>query len=342
MKTYSIIQRNKSQGFKTWYLRIYDNENGKTTFKSLKTENKHQAAELMRQHINQASESGEAGERRKLEKIYLKSAFADYLKQLETQNASENTITTYKSMIKGFIDFCHAMNIDTLKETTQQTAAAFFGSMNTKPSTKRRAHTILKTFYKWVLEFYDIDQKNIFSKVKTPKPETSNRFFWTNEQIEQILQAVNDKRRRLLYALCAYQGLRFTEAAGLQWEQVKSDSLEIIGKGRKFAKIPLSDKMKAEFIKAGGRKESGPIFAKRFHNHIENKILQDLCKKLFIEDNTPIHLHRFRHSFGSNLLKAGVNVVSVSKLMRHENANITLKYYAHVLAEDLTEAINKL
>ena len=44
-----------------------------------------------------------------------------------------------------------------------------------------------------------------------------------------------------------------------------------------------------------------------------------------------VRFHDLRHSFASNLLATGWDVVTVSKLLGHANPQITLTIYAHVL-----------
>ena len=53
------------------------------------------------------------------------------------------------------------------------------------------------------------------------------------------------------------------------------------------------------------------------------------------------HAHRFRHSFGSNLIRADVNVKVVQTLMRHESIQMTLDIYGHILDVDADDAIAK-
>ena len=52
--------------------------------------------------------------------------------------------------------------------------------------------------------------------------------------------------------------------------------------------------------------------------------------------------HKFRHSFASNLLRNGANVVAVSKLMRHFSPTITLNTYSHIIPDDLGKTLNLL
>jgi integrase len=54
------------------------------------------------------------------------------------------------------------------------------------------------------------------------------------------------------------------------------------------------------------------------------------------------HAHRFRHSFGSNLIRAGVNIKIVQTLMRHESITLTLDTYGHILDTDCEKAISKV
>jgi integrase len=44
-----------------------------------------------------------------------------------------------------------------------------------------------------------------------------------------------------------------------------------------------------------------------------------------------VRFHDLRHSFASNLLAAGVDVVTVSKLMGHASPQITLTVYSDVV-----------
>ena len=47
-----------------------------------------------------------------------------------------------------------------------------------------------------------------------------------------------------------------------------------------------------------------------------------------------IHFHDLRHSFASNLLGAGVDVVTVSKALGHSDPHITFTVYAHVIPKE--------
>ena len=59
-----------------------------------------------------------------------------------------------------------------------------------------------------------------------------------------------------------------------------------------------------------------------------------------VKAELPHHsLHILRHSFGSKLIRNGVDVTIVSKLMGHSNITITYNKYIHVIQSQQIRAI---
>ena len=53
-------------------------------------------------------------------------------------------------------------------------------------------------------------------------------------------------------------------------------------------------------------------------------------------------LHTLRHTFGSMLVRKGVQLVVVSRMMGHSNIQITINRYIHILQEQQAEGIELL
>jgi integrase len=86
-------------------------------------------------------------------------------------------------------------------------------------------------------------------------------------------------------------------------------------------KIPISETM-FEIYKRGH------IFSENSSRKFNLKC-QKLLKKCSLQTGIKnIHCHRFRHTFASQALSAGFDIVRVSKMLGHKNINITLKHYA--------------
>ena len=52
--------------------------------------------------------------------------------------------------------------------------------------------------------------------------------------------------------------------------------------------------------------------------------------------------HSLRHTFATRALECGMDVKTLSEILGHKNATVTLNRYAHSMMEHKKEMINKL
>ena len=116
--------------------------------------------------------------------------------------------------------------------------------------------------------------------------------------------------------------------------------------------IPLSDAVLREYathrlihqkemLKNGYRTSN--IFTTGTGNYYYRRnvtrALQRLCSRIGIRYRK---FHAFRHTFGTNLSRAGVPIEETFKLMGHSSINVTMKYYVHVDARRKLDAVEKI
>lgn len=203
------------------------------------------------------------------------------------------------------------------------------------------------------------------NKIKRPKPkEKQVECFsaWEQKKIEEAaLSAKKDKYRGII--LCLYTGLRIGELLALTWSDIDFEkSILSVTKtchdGNENGKhiriidtpktensrrqIPLSKtlvkmlkdikkKSKCKFVIADGEK---PVFIRSYQRTFEL-----LLKKLNLPHKG---FHSLRHTFATRALECGMDVKSLSEILGHKNAMITLNRYAHSLWEHKAEMMNKL
>lgn len=340
MLKYSIIQRNLAAGSKVWYLRTFDTVSKKVSFESLDTEKK---GDAQRELDKRNAERFKSPEQLRQERTApIKEAVFAWLDIMSRGNAG--TFDMYKGRINYFLDFCGSRKIERLGDFTTKEATELMGTMpaTNKASTIANKKRIYTAFFNWAFATYGIEKINPFKRVKTPKIKRKEREFWTLEQLGQILDNAGDPLERLLFAFMAFAGLRFFEAAGLCWENLDGGKLSIVGKGDKPAKVPIGGRLDGEiklYLDGKPRPDHGRIF-EGVYNVKENLNVKRICERLGIPGLS--HCHKFRHSFASNLLRAGASIVAVSKLMRHETPDITLKFYSHCLPDDLDQVLTLL
>ncbi len=90
------------------------------------------------------------------------------------------------------------------------------------------------------------------------------------------------------------------------------------------------------------QKKSGFVFATKDgmpnENYIRNCMLK-AAEKAGISKR--VHPHMLRHTYGSHLTMAGVDLPTIKELMGHSNISTTM-IYAHLQPEHLKKAVIKL
>lgn len=340
MRKFTIIQRNKAIGSKIWYLRIFDTDTKKITFESLGTEKKREAEDIL---AIRNSERFKTAEQIRLDKLpTIVDAVNKWLDFVSKGN--KGTFRVYSNKVPYLLDFCKERGITRIMDFTATDATNLINGLpeNNNTQTILNKKRVYSNIFNWIYSAYGIDKLSPFARVKTPKVHKTEREFWTVEQIEKILDATHEPSRRLLYAFMAFAGLRFFEAEGLTWENISGGKIAITGKGDKPARLPIGHRLNAEierFIDGKPHPDAGRVFTP-FYNSTENLHLKKTCSELGLSGTA--HCHKFRHSFASNLLRAGASIVAVSKLMRHEKPDITLRVYSHCLPDDLEETLKLL
>lgn len=341
MKKFSLIQRNKNSGSKIWYLRIFNTETHRINYQSTNTTVKYKAEQILEKqkqkiYLNPDEE--------KIESLPpLKELSIKYLDYVST-NFTAGTLRIYKARINEFLAYCKTHELTRFSEIKPIHANDIINPQTVKGITKRNKKMTLQAFFNWILSTYDIDKKNVFSKVKSPKVQKPIREFWTPEQIKIIIEACTDKQIKLAFALMAFCGLRISETLNLRWCNLTKKTIAIVnGKGGKSVVLPLSEKAQQAITEyTNGTAQQPNSENKIFTISIDNivKHLKIVCKQKGIGGHN--HPHKFRHSFASNLLRNGGNIIAVSKLMRHATPSITLNIYAHILPNDLEQTLKLL
>lgn len=173
-------------------------------------------------------------------------------------------------------------------------------------------------------------------RVRKPAPTRSVPRPLADVDVERVLaEASGDMRAWVLLALL--QGLRAHEIAKLRGEDVGPDDLYVHGKGGKQAILPTHPQI-WELAESYPRR--GYWFPYR-DGHMPARLVSLRVGRLFDSLGLEGSLHRLRHTYGTRLLRAGVHIRRVQKLMRHANLATTAAYTA-VDEDELRAAIRLL
>lgn len=322
----TLVQKNKSKGILTWYARVPDSKG--IHFYSLGTSNKTEAKSVLVDKIR----DGVFDEKDDKSTITLGEAAVGYEKYCRGKGVKETSIEMFMISINMLKPLFGYKVVDITNKDISDTFMLAAEGIN--PTTYKNRKTVISMFYKYIVDVLEVIQVNPIPKAiqkrKAVKPE---RHFWTMEQVERIISAAITPQHRLLYSFMAFAGLRKSEAVAMTPDKIFDGEIHVKGKGDKFATIPVCPRLQREIDRC----------PKPWNLVFNEHTLVNTVKKALPEGFPgKAHAHRFRHSFGSNLIRAGVNIKTVQKLMRHENITITLDIYGHILDTDTKEAMEKV
>jgi len=148
------------------------------------------------------------------------------------------------------------------------------------------------------------------------------------EDIEKILHTIPDTPKgnqlRLAVKISFYSGLRVSEVLSLKPEDIvfgKKIYINVLGKGGKFRKTPCISSLKSELQNFTGF-TIGNVYARLTFEKSANKAL-----------NKHVTFHCLRHSFTTEMLKAGLPTFIVMRWLGHNDIRST-QVYAHLVDDD--------
>lgn len=343
MKSYSISQRKKSRGNMTWYGRTF--EDGLLVSEvSLKTTRRSDARAWL-DAMNAARFLPEAILRtgRPTEDREIDSAVSMFLESVSgSHGPSSATYRAYRSRLSGWVEWCNVERVTTLRGFTRETAARYCGETCSvdAPKTARERIRLLRQFFSWCDTTYELGGYDPMKGVKPPRPVKRAKAFWNPEEIDRILDAAPTPEFRLYWALMAFAGLRRAEAFAFGPSSIVDGKIRVVGKGNKEAFVPIGRRLSEELSRVELRE--GMFSTQRYIKPDRSGATLKRAVARAGLPNLDATNHKFRHSFASNLIRSGVNVKAVQQLMRHENVQVTLDTYSHLLQEDLQASADML
>jgi len=212
---------------------------------------------------------------------------------------------------------------------------------------------VQKHYPDWNAFFDDETFEEIkLAKRKNLKPKEEETF--TEEQLKLVLETTKDYGIFYYFTLLlAFSGLRLSEALSLKvsdFSEVSPKLWEIKVREAKFGKeriayliLPEEYSTAWRFFLTRAKYRKGlwrykfPSGGKVYH------LTSDKVVKFYLwlskELGFKVNAHKFRKTFTVWLLKKGLDIASVQKLLGHSTAKTTLEVYAKVHHEDLKNSL---
>lgn len=204
------------------------------------------------------------------------------------------------------------------------------------------------------------------NKLKRPKAKEKEVTCFTPAEQKKIEQAVmQDKRVKMRgIVLCLYSGLRIGELLALEWSDIdfKSgemsitknchDSKDANGKFTRITDTPKTATSKRviplpkpilQMLREMKKNSTSPYVISGGDTVLSVRSYQMSFELLLSKLNIPHRgFHSLRHTFATRALECGMDVKTLSEILGHKSAMITLNRYAHSLMDHKKNMMNRL
>jgi len=262
-------------------------------------------------------------------------------------NHKQSTISRDKCRIKlHIIPFFGAIP---LNKITVKDILIFKDSLQHAPGTFNKCYTLLHKAFSLAELWGYRENINPCRGVQKYPERKMERFLKKDEldKLEEVLKLEEIYRLKSPYVLAAirmliYTGCRMGEILTLKWEDIDLNDHCIHLKDSKTGKrtIPLNKSAKEVLHRIEKQKGNPFVFCgDKPRTHLINiqKAWQKIRKRAGISD---VRIHDLRHSFASFMIKNGVNLFEVSRLLGHRDIKTTTRYL-HLTNRELVEVANK-
>ena len=258
-----------------------------------------------------------------------------FIKNKKLRGLSKKSLQYYESQliklsewtIKSFIE----MNSNDLKEYL-----LFFRELNNcSKVTLNNVRRILSSFWSWM----EIEEKIIINPMKRIPhikiPKYIHKAF-TDEEVEVLrnyLYSQKSKRNVAIFELLLSSGLRLSELESLRIDDVNLVECEglVMGKGGKErifyfserAKVCITDYINSRIDNKEWLFVSEMAPYNKFGSSGIGYMVRETGRRCGIEN---VHPHRFRRTMATRLVRKGMPIEQVSKLLGHSNLEVTMRY----------------
>ncbi len=151
----------------------------------------------------------------------------------------------------------------------------------------------------------------------------------------------NEKSKSFIFFL-------YGEAVNLKLKDVKSDRIFVTGKGQKEREIYLPSEVKnaiddylIERTQGKTSSDKDYLFTTKIGRKMSYDYFRKICKRVSMNSGIKFHPHMARQTYATELLKKGLSVFYVARLLGHEDLSST-QIYLHASQEDAIYEVSKI
>jgi len=253
-------------------------------------------------------------------------------------NRAQATAETYRERIQSFLDSLVNQQLEVRHLKPYHVQQWIDSHPGWSDTTKAGKMTAVQAALNWAVRQGFIDRSPL---VGLQKPSKGRRESYVSvEDWPKLLAKVKTPTLRDAIVFTWETGVRPQELRKIEKRHCRLEEMRIVfvereSKGKRRQRVihltPMAAELAARLCK---RHPKGPIFRNRDGKPWKPYAMNNAMGRLAAHfGNRPLCFNDFRHGFGTRLLQAGVDPITVAALMGHKDPSTLAKVYSHVHAD---------
>ena len=275
-----------------------------------------------------------------------------FLHACHSRNLAVGTIEFYRKKLSCFVQFSSSLAILNISQITADHIRCFLIYLEERKHRPGGVHCYyrsVKTFLRWYeYEVEPVGWRNPMNKVKGPVVPLEPLDPVSIETIQALMNTCHrgsllDTRDRAVLLVLLDTGMRLAEFLALNkgdLDPIKGTILIRSGKGRKVRTSYLGEKSRHVLrLYLKGRKDYNPaLWVSRSGERLTETGVRMMLRRRSVNAGVPAPSpHDFRRAFAIERWRAGVDILTISRLMGHSSLQVLNRYLKQV-GEDLERA----
>jgi integrase/recombinase XerD len=291
----------------------------------------------------------------------LTNALSDFIDDREISGARPGTISFYRNELSIFVDWAAGTGLHDLNDITADIIRDYFVDLKSRRTRNGiyKNYTALKTWLRWSWDEYDRSGPCPINKIKVASQEAKQMPAITMDNFQKLIDTCNgrDGKRDLAILMFLFDtGIRRQELCRLTIACLrKNRTVNLEPDDTKTGEARLvfitRDTMKAILAYFAQRKEVSsvdPLFATEEEDFFTASGMRQVIRRRCSLAGLPEQgLHAFRRGFALESVRAGADIISVSRQLGHSRIETTKRYLPQSeddikSVHDRTSPINRL
>lgn len=295
--------------------------------------------------------------------MLLENVLKEYLYDCQLRKLSKRTIKSLRNNNNRlFLYLGNTYAIFELEEVRRVHVQSYINYLAEQGRKETYVNSILKNvrcLFRYCEEEQYIKESPV-RKVKFQKEEQTVIRTFNDDEVKRMVSFYSgkrylDQRNKLIMTILFDSGVRNSELCDIKMSDLSETSIRIHGKGKKIRYVPLTPAINKIMIRYLRIRDN--YIMDKFNYHTEYLLLSQKGKKLTPESIERIvkecgnecnirkeircSPHTCRHYYAQAQLKNGCDLFTVSRLLGHNNINITKRYLNSIETDDMLEIAQK-